>query len=75
MAYINNYNSQKHLKPVEFVLFQILASAIRHMKNPSQKAYYNFLRKYYDGAFSKISLVGTFLVKTLLVVKCLSDAF
>ncbi|XP_017590409.1 PREDICTED: iron-sulfur cluster co-chaperone protein HscB, mitochondrial [Corvus brachyrhynchos] len=66
MAYISNPNSQQHLKPVFFVLLQILASAIRHMKSPSQKASYNFLKKYYDGAFNKISLVGTFLVKTLL---------
>lgn len=75
MACINNYNSQQHLEPVVFVLLQILAFAIRHMKSPSQKASYNFVKMYYDAAFNKISLVGTFLVKTLLVMMCLSDAF
>lgn len=75
MAYISNYNSQQHLKPVVFVLLQILTSAIRHMKSPSQKAPYNFLKKYHDGEFNKISLVGTFLVKTLPVTMCLPDAF
>lgn len=75
MACINNYNSQQHLEPVVFALVQILAFAIRHMKSPSQKASYDFLKMYCDGAVNKISLVGTFLVKILLVMMCLSDAF